>query len=382
MIPFAYSHRNLRVRWKTTLMTASGFTLVVAALVVMLAFVNGLRAVCAVTGQPENVMVLSRGNADEVLSQLDRRTVSQIKDDPGISRDASGEQLVSTELFCAVNQRVDETNDTQSLQVRGIQSIALKVHSQVKLIEGRMFRPGQGELILGRAVQKNLNLAIGDPVSVGRKTWRVAGVFSAAGAVFESEIWTDLDELASLFRRDAAFSSVVLRTPSAATAQQVAARLSSSRQMAIDAQTEPEYYLKQSKQTEALRAAGITVAIFMGIGAVFGVTNTMFAAIGQRTGDIAVMRLLGFRKHEILMSFLLEALLIALIGGVLGSALGYSVNGLTVNSALSSKSVAFAFFVDGPSLAIGLLFTLVLGVLGGLLPALTAMRIDPLQSLR
>ena len=299
MIPFAYSHRNLRVRWKTTLMTASGFTLVVAALVVMLAFVNGLRAVCAVTGQPENVLVLSRGNSDEVLSQLDRRTVSQASDDPGVLRDSTGQLLASPELFCAINQRNEKSGDYKALQTRGVHPVALDVHSQVEIVEGRMFRPGQGEVILGRAVQRNLGLGVGDKLPMGRKDWRIVGVFSSAGSIFESEIWTDLEELGAQFRRDAAYSSIVLRTADADSAQKVAQRLSESRQMPIDAQPEPEYYLKQSKQTEALRTAGITVAIFMGIGAVFGVTNTMFAAIGQRTKDIAVMRLLGFRQHEI-----------------------------------------------------------------------------------
>jgi len=363
-------------------MTASGFTLVVAALVVMLAFVNGLREVCAVTGQPENVLVLSRGNSDEVLSQIDRRTVSQVTDDPGVMRDSSGQLLASPELFCAINQSSASKNENQSLQTRGIRPVALDVHSQVQIVEGRMFRAGQGEVILGRAFQRNVGLGVGDKLPMGRKVWKIVGVFSSAGSVFESEIWTDLDELASEFRREASYSSVVLRTADADTAQQVAKRLTESRQISIDAQTEPEYYLKQSKQTEALRGAGITVALFMGIGAVFGVTNTMFAAIGQRTKDIAVMRLLGFRKHEILLSFLLEALLIAFIGGLLGTAIGYSVNGLSMNSTLSAKSVAFAFVIDASSLMLGLLFTLLLGIVGGLLPALTAMRIDPLQSLR
>ncbi len=381
MVPFAYSHRNLRVRWKTTLMTASGFTLVVAALVIVMAFVNGLRAVCAVTGQPENVIVLSRGNSDEVLSQIDRRTVSQIKDDPGISRDASGQWLASPELFCAINQRSDRA-ETQALQARGIHPVALQVHTHFRIDEGRMFRPGQGEVVLGRGVQRNLGLSLGELLPMGRKSWKVVGVFSAEGAVFESEIWTDLDELAEMFHRQAAYSSVVLRTADATAAEAVARRLSASRQLSIDAQTEPAYYLQQGKTTEALLAAGVTVAVFMGIGAVFGVTNTMFAAIGQRTGDIAVMRLLGFRKHEILLSFLIEALLIAVIGGMLGSALGYSVNGLSINSVLSAKSVAFAFVIDGPTIAMAVVFTLVLGMIGGLLPAMTAMRIDPLQALR
>ena len=174
----------------------------------------------------------------------------------------------------------------------------------------------------------------------------------------------------------------MLATANASTAEKVAQRLTDSRLLSIDAQPEPAYYVEQGAQTESLRSAGITVALFMGIGAIFGVTNTMFAAIEQRTKDIAVLRVLGFQKQEILISFLVEALLIAVIGGLLGSALGYSVNGLSINSTLTSKAIAFAFMVDSTTLLVAMAFTIVLGVLGGLLPALTAMRVDPLESLR
>jgi putative ABC transport system permease protein len=378
MIPFAYSHRNLRVRWKTTLMTASGFTLVVAALVVMLAFVNGILEVCTLTGEPENVLVLSRGNADEVLSRIDREAVLQIEDDPGIAHNSSGRLLSSREAFLPVNQRVG----TQTLQVRGVTDLALEVHPHIKIIEGEMLRPGRGEVILGRAIQQELGLKLGDNLEIGQKMRHVCGIFSSEGSVFEIEVWADLTELLEQFRREGTYSTIVLATPDRATAELVAKRLTDTRRLSVEAVPEPAYYLEQAEQTNSLRAAGITVALFMGIGAVFGITNTMFAAIEQRTKDIAVLRLLGFRKHEILISFLIEAMLIALIGGCLGSALGYCVNGLSVNSGLSTKAIAFAFSVDAPSILIALMFTLLLGIVGGILPALAAMRVDPLQSLR
>ena len=244
MIPFAYSHRNLRVRWKTTLMTASGFTLVVAALVIMLAFVNGMLAVCAVSGEPENVLVLNRGNSDEILSRLDRRTVSQIEDDPNIARNPAGRLLASREIFCPVNQQ----NDMRQLQVRGVEEVALEVHSHVKIIEGRMLRPGRGEIILGRAIKEGLALGIGDTLEIGHKERRVVGVFSSAGSVFESEIWSDLDELMEQFHRDRTYNSVVLATANASTADKVAQRLSDSRLLSIEAQPEPAYYVEQGRR--------------------------------------------------------------------------------------------------------------------------------------
>ena len=378
MIPFAYSHRNLRVRWKTTLMTASGFTLVVAALVVVLAFVNGMLAVCLQTGEPENVLIIARGSSDELLSTIDREVVIQIEDDPGIARNAGGRLLSSREAFIPVNKAVGR----QMLQMRGVEPIALEVHPNVEIVEGEMFRPGHDEVIVGRAAQQELGLAVGDELEVGEKLRRVAGIFTSGGSVFEIEIWASLPELVEQFHREGTYSTIVLQTTDAQTAKEVAERLTDNRRLSIDAVPEPDYYLEQAEQTDMLRSAGFTVALFMGIGAVFGVTNTMFAAIEQRTKDIAVLRLLGFRKHEILISFLGEALLIAVIGGVLGSLLGYSVNGLSVSSFLSVKAVAFAFTVDFWSIVIALGFTLVLGIVGGLLPALAAMRVDPLVSLR
>ncbi len=302
----------------------------------------------------------------------------QVEDDPGIAHSPSGRLLSSREVFLPVNQRVGR----EILQVRGVQAVALEVHRDVKIVQGHMPRPGQGEVMLGRAIQQELGLAVGDELEIGQKMRRVSGIFTSAGSVFEIEVWADLDELLEQFHREGTYSTVVLAAPDAATAEQIAKRLSATRRLSVDAVPEPAYYLEQAEQTMSLRAAGITVALFMGIGAVFGITNTMFAAIEQRTKDIAVLRLLGFQKQEILISFLVEALLIALIGGIVGSCLGYCVNGLSVNSVLSTKAVAFAFSVDASSIAVALGFTLLLGVIGGLLPAIAAMRIDPLQSLR
>src|ERR1700733_2056013 len=253
MIPFAYSHRNLRVRWKTTLMTASGFTLVVAALVVMLAFVNGMLKVCTLTGEAENVLVLSRGNADEVLSRIERETVLGVEDDPGIAHSPTGRLLSSREAFLPVNER----NGGQILQVRGVEDIALEVHRDIKIVEGRMPRPGQGEVMLGRAIQQELGLAVGDELGIGQKTRRVVGVFTSEGSVFEIEVWTDVDELLEQFHREGIYTTVVLAAPDAATAEQIAKRLTATRRLSVDAVPEPAYYLEQAEQTNSLRAAGI-----------------------------------------------------------------------------------------------------------------------------
>lgn len=382
MVPVSYNYRNLMVRWKTTLMTASGFTLVVAALVVMLAFINGIQKVCATSGEPENVIVLTKGNHDEVLSQVERNLVAQVENTTGVAQDSQGQPLASRELFMVVHHYSEKQHAFHFLQVRGVGGQAFKVHTQLSVVEGRMFRPSQSEVAIGRAVQREHGLAVGDVVELGRKRWRIAGVFEAGGSAFESEVWTDLPELANQFRREGVYSSVVLRTHDAEAARDLAERLTNSRSVSVEAQTEPKYYEKQGEQTKALQTAAWVIAWFMGIGAIFGVMNTMFAAIGQRIKDIAVLRIMGFQARDVLISFLLEAVLIAFIGGSLGLGLGYCANGITRSAPIGSRQIDFAFDVNANTVMVAAIFTGAMGILGGLLPALSAMRIKPLEALR
>jgi putative ABC transport system permease protein len=382
MVPLSYNYRNLRVRWKTTLMTALGFTLVVAALVVMLAFINGIEAACATTGEPENVILLAKGNNDEVLSQMDRGLVSQVENTKGVALDSSSQPIASRELFMVVHHRQEETGAFRFLQVRGVLPVAFRVHSRLHLTEGRAFHRSQSEIIVGKGVQRENHFQIGDQIDMGRKLWKVVGIFEAGGAAFESELWCDLNELASQFRREGFYSSVILRAQTPEAAEELAERLMSSRSVSVEAMTEPKYYQKQSEQTKIMETAAWVIAWFMGVGAIFGVMNTMFAAIGQRTKDIAVLRIMGFVPGEILLSFLVEALLIALLGGLLGVALGAATNGITRSTSVGARQIDFAFRVDGTILTFAALFTVVMGILGGLLPAMSAMRIKPLEALR
>lgn len=382
MVPVSYSYRCLVVRWKTTLMTASGFTLVVAALIVMLAFVNGIQTVCATSGSAENVVVLSKGAGDEVLSQMDRNLVAQIENVNGNVDGAPFRSLASREMYLVVNRYSEDGEDYSTLQVRGVTADAFRVHQEVKLTQGRTLRPGQSEVVIGKFIQREYRLTVGDSLEMGRKKWTVVGVMESGGSAFESEIWTDLNELASQFKREGVFSTVVLRTPNAAAAEQIVTLLNGSRRFSVEAVSEPKYYEKQAEGFKVLRSAAWVIAWFMGLGAIFGVMNTMFAAIGQRVKDIAVMRILGFRARDILISFLLEALLIAIVGGALGSGLGYLANGLTQQTGMGSHQVEFAFKVDNSTLLLAGVFSLVMGILGGIVPAMSAMRIKPLETLR
>jgi putative ABC transport system permease protein len=281
-----------------------------------------------------------------------------------------------------VTQWIAARKDYTQYQVRGVYPVALAVHTQIQITEGRMFRRNYREMIVGRSMARQENLRVGGKLPVGQIEWDIVGVFEAQGSTFESEAWCDLDQLSNHFHREGICSSVVLRTASPAAAEALARDLRNSKVVSVEAQTEVNYYEQQAQQTDTIRAGALVIAFFMSIGAVLGVTNTMFAAIGERIKDIAVMRLLGFRRGEILLSFLLESLFIAAFGGIVGSLLACGINGLTVNAALGGKSVAFAFNVDSTILTIGAVFAVTMGVIGGLLPAMSAMRVDALETMR
>lgn len=382
MVPVNYSYRNLIVRWRTTLMTAAGFTLVVTALIIMLAFITGVQKVSVVTGESENVMVLKKGATDEVLSEVSYRQAFQIETAPGVLRGTSGRPLASRELFMVISPTNLETSKTSFLQIRGVFPVALDVHTRVHVVQGRMFKRHHRELIVGAGMAREMELRVGDRLPIGRTEWDVVGIFESSGSTLEAEAWCDLDQLAGQFHRKGTYSSIVIRTANALAAQELVDFLGDSLLADAEAMVETTYYARQAEQLEVIRVGAFVIAFFMGIGAVLGVTNTMFAAIGQRIKDIAVLRVMGFGRFEILVSFLLEALLIALVGGALGSMLGYTINGLTLSTAMGAKLVAFAFTVDAPILITALVFTVVMGFVGGLLPALSAMRVSPLEALR
>jgi putative ABC transport system permease protein len=382
MIPVSYSYRSLMVRWKTTLMTATGFTLVVAALIVMLAFINGLAEVCAISGDPRNVIVLNEGCTDEILSSITRTVASQIETDPLIVRRSDGTAMSSRELFGVRTVYDKKIRDYVSMPFRGVSQVAFEVHDNVKIVSGRTFRPSQSEVIVGNGIRSAQKIELGDILEIARKKWKVAGFFAANGSALESEVWGDLDEMAGQFKKEGSYNSIVLRAENPARAKVLARAVDKSSQFSVGAQTELDYYAKQAESTNFLKSAVWVIAWFMGIGAIFGVMNTMFAAISQRIKDIAVLRLLGFMSWEILIAFLLEAIMVSLIGGGLGMLLGYSANGLTQKFTISGHEVQFRFLVDTPLLILAAIFSTVMGVMGGLLPAMSAMRVRPLEAFR
>jgi putative ABC transport system permease protein len=412
-VPLGYNVRNLIVRWKTTLLTALAFTLVVGLMTIMLAFVNGMFRLTEASGQPGNVVVLSDGAIDEAFSNLGYRDTSEIEWHSGVVRDHEGRPLASWETYLIVNQPIPETRGggrkRRFLQVRGLDDPArtgavhgLPLHPGGAWFSAAGVQPlpedrGGGEAIqavLGEGIARELGLdqgkpqlEVGDVFEAGPRRWVVVGLLQSSGSTFDSEVWAKRQIVGPVFGKET-YTTVVLRTAGAEEAREMAKDLTANyKKSAVQAMTETDYYDRLNGTNKQFLVAIVFVALVMAVGGVFGVMNTMFAAIAQRTKDIGVMRILGFARWQILVSFFLESLLIALIGGALGVVLGSFADGWSASSIVGSgqgggKSVVLRMVVDSRIILTGVLFSLAMGCVGGLVPALSAMRLRPLEAVR
>jgi ABC-type antimicrobial peptide transport system permease subunit len=442
-VPFSYNLRNLIVRWRTTLLTALAFTLVVALMTVMGAFVNGMYRLTKNSGVPSNVIVLANGATDELFSNLGFGDITNIQLYDEVVKDETGKPLASWEVYVVVNQpipvrkcpvckkliRVDKlgerlvehncpgdgtrvlgTRGRRFVQVRGVVDPVLsgKVH-QLGLYEGGSWfsaagvqpLPGGGsndeqavQAVIGEGLARELGpdqekkaLEVGDIFELGPRKWIVVGIMKSSGSTFDSEVWAKFSMVGEQFGKQS-YTTCVLRTADEETAKALATDLSKNfKKPAVTAQTETEYYEKLNTTNQQFLVAIIVVVTIMAIGGVFGVMNTMFAAISQRTKDIGVMRIIGYARWQVLVSFFMEAMALALVGGLLGCALGSLCHGISASSNMASgtgggKSVMLKLVVDARILGAGMGFSLLMGYIGGLVPALSAMRLKPLESVR
>lgn len=422
-IPFGYNLRNLVVRWKTTLVTALAFTLVISLLTVMMAFVNGMYRLTDSSGQPANVVVLSEGATDETFSNLQFTDAGELENQPDVARE-NGQPLCSREAYLVVNQPIPDAPagrpKRRFLQLRGLDDpvLSAKIHDLDLYAGGRWFSqagvqqlpssdggPGASrpaiEVVLGEGIARELardrkgattrnpqRLDVGDSFVLGDRHWSVVGVMQSAGSTFDSEVWAKRAIIGPMFGKET-YTSLVLR----AVDEQAAVRLKDFfnlefKKAAVQALLEREYFASLAETNKQFLVAVVFVAVVMAVGGVFGVMNTMFAAISQRTKDIGVLRLLGFARWQILASFLLESLVIGLVGGALGCALGSLCDGWTANSIVSSgqggagKFVVLVMSVDANTLILGILLSAIMAVLGGILPAISGIRLRPLEALR
>ena len=366
--------------------TIVGIAGVVTVLVGVLSIAAGFKQVMIVSGSPDGAIVLRSGANTEMFSGLGRDETRVIADAPGVARDAQG-PLASAELVVTIDLPKRSSSTDANVPLRGVEGAAWQVRDNLKIIQGRMFAWGKDEVIVGSgAVQEFAGLEVGSKIKVGRYEWPVVGMFSANGGAAESEIWTDAKVLQDAYHRGDSFQSVYVRLNSPGAFSEFKDSLTSNPQLSVKVVRLSEYYAEQSEVvTQLITTLGFLIAFLMAIGAVFGALNTMYSAVAARTREIATLRALGFGGGAVVVSLMLESLLLALVGGALGGGLAYLAFNNFHTSTINLQSfcqTAFAFRVTPELLVRGVVWAAVIGLIGGLFPAIRAARLPIAAALR
>lgn len=385
MIPLSYSFRNLWVRKLTTFLTAGGVALVVFVFAAVLMLAYGLEKTLVDTGSDENIIVVRRGAQSEIMSMIDRNQANIIKSRPEISIDSERRPLAASEVVVLINLFKKESNSPGLIQTRGVSPESLIMRRQVKLTAGRLWRPGSSEVIVGSGVAKRFQgIGLGEKIRFATRDWTVVGVFEAEGSGFESEIWLDSEQLIQAFRRPV-FSSLTLRLAADDRFASIKQHLENDPRLTVEVKRERQYYADQSEMTaNFIRILGVAVTLIFSLGAMIGAMITMYAAVANRTVEIGTLRALGFPRWTILFAFLFEALLLSLVGGAAGLLLASFLQMMTISTLNFNtfSELAFRFTLSPAIMVQSMVFALVMGLLGGFLPAFWAARRNILDALR
>jgi putative ABC transport system permease protein len=384
-LPLSYVVRNLAVRKMTTALTAGGLALVVYVFATVLMLDQGLRKTLVDTGSFDNVLVIRRAAETEVQSGVEREQAAVVESQPELAVGAGGARMVSKETVVLISLIKRATGKPSNVVIRGVDPQAFALRPQVKIVQGRMFRPGSSEIVAGRSIAERFQGAgIGERLRFGGRDWTVVGLFDAGGTGFDSEIWGDGDQLMQAFRRNI-YSSVVAHLADAGSFGALKARLESDPRLTLEAKRETVYYAEQSQQLSSfIRYLGITLSVIFSSGAIIGAMITMYASVASRTPEIGTLRALGFRRRSILSAFLLEALLMGVIGGIVGLALASLMQWVSFSTTnfQTFSELAFSFTLNPEIVALSMGFALTMGLLGGVLPAARAARLNIVDALR
>ena len=383
-IPVSYNLRNLVVRKTTTVITALGIALTVAVLLAVLALVNGLKTAFQSSGNPLQILVMRKGATAELSSAVTREVFQDLKSMAGIARDGD-EPRASLEMVTVINLPSVDSPTGMNVTLRGILPVGIQMRDDLKLQDGRWFQAGQREVVVGKSIAKRYPGAhMGNKLRFGRGEWEVVGVMDGGQSAVNSEIFGDLNQISSDFNRADGLSSVLIRATDAATVPALVNSLNDDRRLAVLAQTEKAYYESQTNSGALLQFLGVFIAIIMAVGSSFAAMNTMYAAVARRATEIGTLRVLGFSKSSILLSFLMESLLLSVLGGLVGCLLVLPLNNITtgIGSFVTFSEIAFNFRVSPEIMLIGIAFAIVMGAVGGLFPARMAARKEILVALR
>lgn len=385
MIPLSYSFRNLRVRKLTTFLTAGGVALVVFVFSAVLMLAYGLEKTLVETGSDDNAIVVRKGAQSEIMSAIDRNQANIIRSQPEIAADPNGKPLAASEVVVLINLFKKESNSPALIQTRGVSPESLTMRRQVKMTAGRIWRAGSSEVIVGNGVAKRFQgIGLGEKIRFAMRDWTVVGVFDSEGSGFDSEIWLDSEQLIQAFRRPV-FSSLTLRLAGGESFPAIKRRLETDPRLTVEVKREREYYSDQSQMTATfIRILGIAVTVIFSLGAMIGAMITMYAAVANRTVEIGTLRALGFPRRSILFAFLFEALLLSLVGGAAGLLLASFLQVMTISTMNFNtfSELAFRFTLSPAIILESMLFSLVMGLMGGFLPAVWAARRNILDALR
>jgi putative ABC transport system permease protein len=388
-LPLSYSLRNVRARPGRSLMTAGVIALVVVACSLFLGLISSLKHTLVASGGRLNVVVMRKGSDNDGSSQLSLEAFQAIRFLEGIDRDPQNRPLVSPELVVQPFFRT-KTGGRENVLVRGVEPVALAVHDQVHIIEGRMLEPSSQEAVVGTGVLgRYAGAELGSELEFGRGRWKVVGIFEADGSSFESEVWVDVRELANDAKRPFPYSGIRIRVASPADLGPLQRRIADDPRFALEALRETDYYAKQSESADSLYLIVIGVALLAGVGAGFGAANTMYAAVQSRTAEIGTLRALGFSRTSILWAFEVEAVALSVVGFLLGAASALLLSAV-IRAFLGGVAFGAATFttnvvtlrVGTTELVSALVLSVVIGVCGGLGPAWRAARMRPIEALR
>jgi putative ABC transport system permease protein len=381
-----YNLRSVRARWLPALIAVFGIAGTVGVFVAVMALARGFRATLVSSGSPANALVLRAGAGLEVKGSVPLNQVRIIESAPGVARSAHG-PLVTPEVVVVATFPLLSTGTNANVQIRGVSQKTLQVRNNVKIAQGRFLHAGSMEMVVGRNVSGTYaGLSLGDSVKFGGSVWHVVGVFDAGGSAFDSEVWCDARILNQIYHRPQnVFQSVTARLTSPDALTNFKHFLRTDPRMNVDVSSEVEYYARQSTLlTQVIQVLGGIIAGIMGVGAVLGALNTMYSAVAERGREIAILRALGFGADSVVVSFMIEALLIAAAGGALGCLVVLPFNGLTTSTlnVQTFSRVATAFRVTPDLLGRGVVFALLMGLAGGLPPAVRAARREVASALR
>jgi putative ABC transport system permease protein len=386
-IPISYNFRSVIARWQTAVVSVLGIAGTVGVFLSMLAMARGFQATLVASGSPQNALVMRAGADSEMSSSIGLDQLRVISDAAEVARDGQGAPLATPEVVVVAAFPLIKTGTDANVPVRGVSPVALEVRPSIQIREGRFFTPGLAELVVGsNAVDAYHGFELGSEVDFGGQHWTVVGILDAGGSAFDSELWCDASVLSQTFDRPVnVFQAVTVRLTSPAAYDEFKDALTADPRLTVKVDREEDYYAEQSLMISRLiRRLGFLVAFVMGIGAVFAALNTMYSAVAARAREIATMRALGFRGTSVVFSFVLESTLIALVGGVLGCLAVLPLNGFTAGTMnwQTFSHLSFAFQVTPPLFVVGLVFALLMGLVGGVLPALRAARLSVAYALR